>query len=224
MRVKDVAQGVPVFKTFEIKDVTDKSTDGAMRLEFTISNEDTDRDGDTIDAKGWTLQNFQKNPVVMFAHDYTRLPSGRALKTWAVGAHLKSLVEFTPDELYDDNYHGIRGSTVFRFYKAGFLNAVSAGFYPVAWEPMQGKGAIGTHFTSQDLIEFSFVPVPSNPNALVARDGFSTTEIKSMKKELKRWVKDAEALCQCPTKALGVSDNPTGGALVPESGEKGDIN
>jgi hypothetical protein len=221
MLVKDVAQGVPVFKTFEINDVTDKSTDGAMRLEFTISNEDTDRDGDTIDAKGWTLQNFQKNPVVMFAHDYTRLPSGRALKTWAAGAHLKSLVEFTPDELYDENYHGIRGSTVFRFYKAGFLNAVSAGFYPVAWEPMQGKGAIGTHFTSQDLIEFSFVPVPSNPNALVARDGFSNTEIKSMKKELKRWVKDAEALCKCPTeKALGVSEDATGGALVPERGEK----
>ena len=186
-QAKDVAHGTPIFKTLRIKDVTDASTESAMRLQFTISNEDTDRDGDVIDAKGWTLGNFSKNPVAMWAHDYTRLPTGRALKTWVMGTDLKSLVEFSPDELYDDNYHGIRGSTVYRFYKAGFLNAVSAGFYPQEWSPAEGKGAVGTHFKSQDLIEFSFVPVPSNPNALIAREGFNQTEIKAMKKELKSW-------------------------------------
>jgi hypothetical protein len=87
---------------------------------------------------------------------------------------------------------------------------------------MTGKGAMGTHFTSQDLIEFSFVPVPSNPGALVARDGFNNNEIKSMKKEMRRWIKEADALCSCPVeeKALGASEDSTGGALVPSGNQE----
>ena len=222
---KDVAQGIPVYKTLKLTEIKDVSSSdgGNLRLQFTISNESVDRDGDSIEVKGWTLDNFVKNPVVCWAHDYSKLPVGRALKTWKAADQLKSMVEFTPDELYDSDYHGMRGSTVFRFYKNGFLNAVSAGFYPVEWQPMTGKGAMGTHFEKQDLIEFSCVPVPSNPDALVAREGFNQTEIKAMKKELKAWAKEAEKLCSCPSsteKALGASEDSTGGALVPSGNQE----
>ena len=132
----NVVQGKPIYRTLKLTEVKDVSTPTAMRLAFTVSDEIVDRDGDSLDAGGWTLDNFTKNPVVMWAHDYTKLPIARAIKTWIDGTSLKSVCEFTPDELYDDNYHGLRGSTVFRFYLNGFLNAVSAGFYPIDWEAM----------------------------------------------------------------------------------------
>jgi hypothetical protein len=233
--IDEVVQGVPVYKTLKLSEVKDVSTDSAMRLAFTVSNEEVDRDGDSLDAKGWTLGNYTKNPVVMWAHDYTKLPVGRAIKTWVVGTALNSIVEFTPDELYDADYHGLRGSTVFRFYKNGFLNAVSAGFYPIDWEAMKKQNGDanylgGTHFMKQDLIEYSCVPVPSNPGALqigASAKDVTNNELKSMRVELKKWAEDALKNCSCPNeKALGISDEAAGGALVPEGGDtnnKGDV-
>jgi hypothetical protein len=238
---KDVIQGTPRFKTLKLSEVKDVSTPSAMRLAFTISNEEIDRDGDSLDAKGWTLGNYVKNPVVMWAHQYDKLPVGKAIKTWVDVDALKSVVEFTPDELYldekgNDTYKGIRGSTCFNFYKNGFLNAVSAGFYPIDWEAMkkQDDGANsmigGTHFMKQDLIEYSCVPVPSNPGALqigASAKDVTNNELKSMRAEVKKWAEYALKNCSCPNeKALGVSDEAAGGALVPEGGDtnnKGDV-
>ena len=50
------------------------------------STADFDRAGDSISADAWTkggLQNFEKNPIILFNHDYNR-PIGRAtgLKSW----------------------------------------------------------------------------------------------------------------------------------------------
>jgi hypothetical protein len=219
---QDVQQGTPLFKNLKLSEVKDVSTGSAMRLQFTISDEIQDRDGDVINAKGWVLDSYVKNPVVCWSHKYDVLPVGRAVKTWQAGDALKSIVEFTPDELYDDNFHGIRGSTVFRFYQQGYLNAVSAGFYPISWEAQpasKGNNLSGTHFLKQELLEYSAVPIPSNQNALISRSDFTDTEIKAFKKELKVWAKEAEKLCACPAqdKALGVSEDVTGGFLVGDS-------
>ena len=57
----------------------------------------------------------------------------------------------------------------------------------------------------QDLIEYSAVPVPSNPDALqlpgVGTKGFSDNEIKAMRAEMAKWVETAQKLCSCPVKA-----------------------
>ncbi len=49
-----------------------------LTFEFTASNEEIDRDGEIIEAKGWDLKNFKKNPVIIYAHDYRTLPIGKA--------------------------------------------------------------------------------------------------------------------------------------------------
>ncbi len=53
---------------------------------------------------------------------------------------------------------------IYQLYLGGFMNAVSVGFMPDerVWSDEQG----GIKFLTQELLEFSTVPVPANPNAL----------------------------------------------------------
>lgn len=55
-----------------------------------------------------------------------------------------------------------------RLIDAGILRAVSVGFRPSSYEPLNDGGgkAIGYRFTKQELLETSLVAVPANPNAL----------------------------------------------------------
>ncbi|NKI20347.1 hypothetical protein HFN20_03700 [Paenibacillus dendritiformis] len=46
-------------------------------LRFIGSTETEDRDQDVIRATGWQLENYKKNPVFLWAHDYTVPPIGR---------------------------------------------------------------------------------------------------------------------------------------------------
>ena len=39
-------------------------------LTFVMSDETVDRMGDVIEAKGWNLRNFVKNPIALFGHDH----------------------------------------------------------------------------------------------------------------------------------------------------------
>ena len=57
----------------------------------------------------------------------------------------------------------------FQLYAEGFLHAVSVGFRPLDWRWAAGEErADGIDFQRQELLEFSCVPVPANPEALVA--------------------------------------------------------
>jgi hypothetical protein len=65
-------------------------------LTFTISTSSVDRMGDTIKVDGWKLEQYRKNPVVLWAHDASLLPLAKATKVWTEGQKLKSIAEFTP--------------------------------------------------------------------------------------------------------------------------------
>jgi len=47
-------------------------------VDFVISNEEVDRDGDIVSLKGWDLSHFKKNPVVLFGHDHNSPPIAKA--------------------------------------------------------------------------------------------------------------------------------------------------
>lgn len=125
-------------------------------LRFIGSTEATDRDGDVISADGWELANYLKNPVFLWAHDYSIPPIGKAINVAVINKQLVFDIKF-PEE----GIHRL-ADTVYKLYKGGFLNATSVGF--VGKEGKQT--ATGTHFTRQELLELSAVPVPSNPTAL----------------------------------------------------------
>ena len=101
------------FKAFE-------EDDGGIHICGMASTHDTDRAGDVIAAEAWTkggLQNFEKNPIILFNHDYNK-PIGRAtgLKVNDNGLELKAKIsKSAPDHVAE-------------LVKEGILGAFSVGF------------------------------------------------------------------------------------------------
>ena len=149
-------------------------------MSFTISTAAVDRDGDTIDPKGWDLGSYAKNPVVLWAHDYSSPPVGKAVNIKSTEHGLQADVEFLPQGLdpFADKIHDM--------CKAGFLNATSVGFRGMEYDEAQGRK--GYDFKKQELLEFSIVPVPCNPEALAQR-GLKNDQLKKYAKEMNAWSK-----------------------------------
>lgn len=131
---------------------------GERQVEVIASTGALDREGDRIRPDGWRLDNYLKNPVILFGHDYRQLPVARCVQLAVVGGALRAVAEFPPRGIYEF------ADVVHDLVKAGTLNAVSVGFAPLASVP---NATGGVDFTQAELLEFSFVPVPANPEALV---------------------------------------------------------
>lgn len=141
---------------------------GDRKMAFTISTAAVDRDGDTIDPRGWQLDNYRRSPVVLWAHDHTQPPIGKASNLWSDAKGLHATVEFPPTGIYPfaDQVHDL--------VKTGFLSATSVGFIPKESRPSKTGQAI----TQAELLEFSIVSVPSNPQALLMHRSIDTTAVK----------------------------------------------
>jgi len=148
------------FGSFEIEHKDVDPVTGLMDIDFVISTPALDRDNDVIDQSGWDLDHYQRNPVVLWAHDYSKPPIGKSVKVWVKGKKLLSRDRFTPQEINPF------GHMVYQMIKGGFLNATSVGFRPRKYVYNDEHG--GYDFAEQELMEHSVVPVPSNPEALMA--------------------------------------------------------
>ncbi len=151
-----------------------KEIDAEKRiLRFAITTEDIDRDGDSIKAAGWVLENYLKNPVMLWAHEHHVLPVAKTLALTVQEQQVVADVQFamvgdissTPENPHD---HVKFIDTLYLMYKHGYMNAVSVGLIPLEFEPrLDSTGRqTGHDIVKQELLEFSAVPVPSNPNAL----------------------------------------------------------
>lgn len=156
------------------------------RIDFIISTDAVDRMGDTVSVEGWDLKAFKKNPVVLFGHDHSSPPVGKALRVKVEEVRkgklaLVSQAEFMSQEISPFAF------SIFQMFVEGFMKATSVGFIPMEFQftEDQEKRPFGIDFTKQELIEFSTVPVPANPEALVdARSkGIDTAPFK-------RWAED----------------------------------
>lgn len=138
------------------------------------SKETVDRDGELVKSSAWDLEDFRKNPVVMLAHDYSKLPIGKSL--WE---------KMTPDGLkFKPKFaNTTTGREVYQLYKEGILNAFSVGFIPVEWEDGKKSGSKAHRvYTKAKLLEVSCVAVPSCPDALVERVAKGMIKDGSLKK------------------------------------------
>jgi HK97 family phage prohead protease len=157
-----------------------------MTLTADVSTEGRDRGGDVIMVDGWDLKAYRKNPVVLWAHEYWRAPIGKATVIGPAeeGGEkvLRSVTEFADAEFSRE---------IFGLYKGGFMSAFSVGFRALEYEaeyegdPTDGsKRFIGYRFLKQELLEFSAVPVPANPEALALamKDGAFPAIRKSMER------------------------------------------
>lgn len=133
-----------------IQGLVTKIGDGKYRV--LASTAAMDRQGDSIDQAGWDISNFKLNPVMLWAHDYSELPTAKATSIEITKLGLEVDFEFAPE---DGNP---KAQQLKVLYDKGFLNAVSVGFI--------AKERKGNVITKSELLEISFVPVPANQEAL----------------------------------------------------------
>lgn len=152
---------------FNTTDIVMKSINDKTRVvEFIASKEIVDRSGDVINIKGIDLKAFKKNPVILWSHNRSSLPIGKANSVRKSGDELIMKVEFATEEEYAFS------DTVFKLIKAGYLNATSVGIIP-DYESMEypdGKKIAGKSvrriINKSEIFELSIVPVPMNQEAL----------------------------------------------------------
>ena len=152
-----------VKKKVEVLEVVRKThvTEGGGQT-FVLSDATPDRMGDVIEASGWDLRNFKKNPVALFNHN-SNFPIGKWNNLRVENGELRGHLQLAPEGTSD------RIDEIRRLVDADILRAVSVGFLPRKHEPI-GKNSDGMRFTAAELVETSLVAIPANPNALaVAR-------------------------------------------------------
>lgn len=144
------------FKTYAARV---KATGNDREFKFVISTERPDRDKDVIQAAGWNLDKYKMNPVVLWAHDYHGLPVGRCTGIGVSSdGKLVATAKFATAEMNP------MAECVYQMIAEGYLRATSVGFNPTKFSPNELGGMT---FAEQELLEFSIVPVPANPEALV---------------------------------------------------------
>lgn len=135
-----------------------KGIDEAERtLTAYISTDARDRMNESLDPSGVDMTNYRKNPVVLWAHDYSKPPIGKAMWVKRDGNGIISKVKFANTEM---------GNEIFQLYKDGFLKAFSVGFIPKETEDGDGEKKPRRTYKKWEMLEYSAVPVPANPEAL----------------------------------------------------------
>ena len=155
------------------KDVSIITEDlGDRSVQFTISKEVVDRDGDILRASGVDFTNYMKNPVFLSFHNSREFPLGKVTKFWVEGNAVKAIVYFPPIEELSTNPEQASEKAklvdfTYHCYKTGMLNAVSVGFIPKDWTEIMENGQwVGNDITKWELLEFSAVAVPANQDAI----------------------------------------------------------
>jgi hypothetical protein len=142
----------------------------ARKMSMVGTDETVDRDGDIIEMKGWQLENYRKNPVFLWAHEYFGVPLARTEKV----IKRKDPVRMEFQLLYPTKGLHPFADMILELYGEYIINASSVGFIPGEWVDIEQEGerqpgvrhTWGRRFTKQELLELSGCAVPSNPNAL----------------------------------------------------------
>ena len=166
----------------KIKEIDEKENS----IRFIFSTDDEDRHGEIVDQKGWDLNEYLKNPVVLFAHDHYQPAVGQVTELRLnEDSNLEGVIKFAVDE-YEF------AKTLFNLYKGKFMRAVSAGFINKKYEIDEENDT----FTLKEntLLEMSMVNVPANSMALAKSAGIDVSSIEKLmdERKTKAVLKDAD--------------------------------
>jgi len=127
-----------------------------------ITSDSVDRDGDSISMDGLDTSLYLKHPVVMFAHNYKELPIGRA--AWVKRVDNKLVAK----TIYATKEANPFAEQVWQYKKSGMPLAKSLGFIPLEFKDYDPKmtGGMRRKYSKSLLLEYSDVPIPSNPDAM----------------------------------------------------------
>jgi HK97 family phage prohead protease len=192
-----------IHKTFEIK-VLSGSDKGGRIL---INTGSVDRDRDRVMPSGMKVENYTRNPVVQWGHNY-RDPWATVGKTTKLDVTPDGIVaefELRPAANDQDPQNIVR-----LLWEGGWVRTASIGFIPT-----QGKQNAegGMDFSEWELLEWSLVPIPANQDALrLAVKGFNEeiSAIQSAEAATEALVKMADGF---PLEARG-DNRPTASQIL----------
>ena len=154
---------------------SEAAEDGSVMVRGMASTKEFDRAGDSILADAWTkggLGNFEKNPIILFNHDYNK-PIGRATKVTptADGLHMEAKIS--------------KHAECANLIKDGVLGAFSVGFKVKDADYL--KETDGLQIKDAELFEVSVVSVPCNQAATfsLAKSFDSDSDYEDFKKTFK---------------------------------------
>ncbi|HEY5535898.1 MAG TPA: HK97 family phage prohead protease [Ignavibacteria bacterium] len=160
------------YKNVETIEGTKEIDKNDLTITHYISTVTPDRYGEIMNPKGCLFEEYKKNPVVFFGHRSCDLPIARNEKIIVDDFGVLAVTKFDTSDFARE---------VFRLNAEGFLNSWSIGYIPRKTKSQKLK----TENREQDyqcieeweLLEYSSVPVPANPDAV----NLIMKEIKSEK-------------------------------------------
>jgi HK97 family phage prohead protease len=137
-----------------------------------LTTDSVDRDGEVLIPQGMVSQDFEKNPVLFYNHEYDQ-PVGKVTNLRRTKDAVFGTLSFAkrPDDYVGDFFP----SFVEALVRQGIVKGVSVGFVP---EPSGARSAtkadrmkfgekIKRVFNRWKLLEVSIAPLPANQDALI---------------------------------------------------------
>lgn len=154
------------------------------QAEFVISSETEDTYGTVFKIDGWDLTRYEKNPIVIYHHDQFSSNPDVIIGTSEVRREGNQLIARVTFEAAETNP---LAEKVFQKVKNGILRMASIGCSVQEYrygDFDQDENPDVLYFTRMQLLEWSIVPIGSNPDAL-KRSQASIQEIKDSLKNNK---------------------------------------
>ena len=135
--------------------------------EFVISTEAVDTYGTVFKSSGWDLTRYEKNPIVAYGHRTWSDNPNMIIGTSEVrieDGQLIGTVTFEPEDVNPT------AETIWRKVQSGTLRMASVGANVIEWrwgDTTLGENKDNIYFTRIELLEWSIVPIGSNPDAHV---------------------------------------------------------
>jgi HK97 family phage prohead protease len=166
----EVKEDILLFGSAEIKA-------DAEGFPWLLSDMTLDRDQERMDPSGWDLKEYRKNPIVLWGHN-----------AWEPAIGTMKNVKKSKDEngaltgtvIFDESGHDPLAMKIASKVRAGILTKGSVGFRTKTVEILDDSRD-GTRLIHRkmELMEFSIVNIPSNPNAQVQRSWEGWTDPKT---------------------------------------------
>jgi len=170
----------------ELRSIPD-DVEKTRTISFIISSEKKDAHGTVLSIDGWDLKRYKKNGIVGYQHDVYgddmfKSPNPDSVigvgKVYVEDKYLIGDVTFEPPEINP------LAEKIFRKVLFGTLKATSVGFLPIEkgkYVSDKAEDGNGTYYYGRrELLEFSIVNIPSNPDAVRREFEDIEAEIKEL--------------------------------------------
>ena len=134
------------------------------QVRVVVTTNDIDRSGEIVEPDGISWKAYMATGAgpVLWNHN-ANMPIAKCIEVARDGNGLTALVQFPPEG--DD----FESDKIYKRVVFGSIPGVSIGFQPLDAEPLdKGNPVKGPQrYKKSEMMEFSFTPIPCNPNALV---------------------------------------------------------